>query len=267
MDVALIDYYANHGKSFLHSAAPPSKLLFTALVITSVVITEEFYLLLAIYLALVSLAVWTRLSAVKIISIAAYPAIFALLFVIATWDGSLLRAGVVMLKALTSALTMVILIVTTPYPDVFKTLKPVLPSIIHDGLYLTYRSLFVLLEMTDDLVKGLKVRGGLTKRKYIRNIANFSSGIGLVLIKGFDITEKYYGVMKVRGYTGKIASNNNSGRLSTDDIAAVAFGIVIFSLSLGIKLQGSIDQPGLYALIIAAIILVISIAYVAKEGR
>lgn len=267
MDVALIDYYANHGKSFLHSAGAPSKLLFTALVITSVVITGEFYLLLAIYLSLVAMAVWTRLCPAKIITIAAYPAIFALLFVILTWDGSLLRAGVIMLKALTAALTMVLLIVTTPYPDVFKTLRPVLPGIIHDGLYLTYRSLFVLLEMTDGLVKGLKVRGGLTKRKYLRNITNFSYGIGLVLIKGFDITEKYYGVMKVRGYTGEIASDKASWKLGTDDIAAVVFGILIFSVSLGIKLNGSFDQPGLYALIIAAIILMISIVYVAKEGH
>ncbi len=267
MDVALIDYYANHGKSFLHSAAAPSKLLFSALVIASVVITEEFYLLLAIYVSLVSMAVWTRLSVTKIITIAAYPAIFAILFVIVTWDGSLLRAGVIMLKALTAALTMVILIVTTPYPDVFKTLKPILPGIIHDGLYLTYRSLFVLLEMTDELVKGLKVRGGLTKKKYLRNIANFSSGIGLVLIKGFDITEKYYGVMKVRGYTGKIAADKNSGRFSTDDLRAVASGILIFSVSLGIKHYGSIDKSGLYALIVAAIILILSIVYTAKEGN
>ena len=267
MDVALIDYYANHGKSFLHSAGAPSKMLFSALLITSVVIMDEFYLLLSIYLVLVSMAVWTRLSVAKILSIAAYPAIFALLFVMVTWEGSVLRAGVIMLKALTAALTMVILIVTTPYPDVFKTLKPILPGIIHDGLYLTYRSLFVLLEMTDELVKGLKVRGGLTKRKYLRNIANFSSGIALVLLKGFDITEKYYGVMKVRGYTGKIASDKNSGRLSMDDIAAVALGILILSVSLGIELSGSIGQPGLYALVIAAIILVISTTYVAKVGR
>jgi len=267
MDVALIDYYANHGKSFLHSAGGPGKMLFSALVITSIVITDEFYLMLAIYLALVSMAVLTRLSVARILSIAAYPAIFALLFVIAAWEGSLLNSGVIMLKALTAALTMVILIATTPYPDVFKTLKPVLPGIIHDGLYLTYRSLFVLLEMTDELVKGLKVRGGLSKRKYLRNIVNFSSGIGLVLLKGLDITEKYYGVMKVRGYTGKIASDKNGRRFSTDDIAVVAFGILIFSVSLGIKLSGNIGQSGLYALVIAAIILITSIAYIAKVGH
>ena len=267
MDVALIDYYANHGKSFLHQTRPSSKLLFSALLIASVVITQDFYLLLAIYVTLVSLALWTRLPVLKIITIAAYPAIFAVLFVALTWDGSLMRAGVIMLKALTAALTMVLLIVTTPYPDVFKKLRPVLPGIIHDGLYLTYRSLFVLLDMTDALVKGLKVRGGLTKSKHLRNIKNFSSGIGLVLIKGFDMTEKYYGVMKVRGYTGKIADDKSDEAISNGDLIITGAGILIILVSIGIKFQGSPNQTSLYALILAAIISIISIIYVAKDGH
>lgn len=265
MDVALVDYYANHGKSFLHHAGAPSKLIFTALVIASVVITEQFYLLLAIYISLVAMAVWTRLSVIKIVTIAAYPAVFALLFIIASWDGSLERAGVIMLKALTTALTMVILIVTTPYPDVFKTLKPILPGIIHDGLFLTYRSLFVLLEMTDELVKGLRVRGGLTRRKYVKNISNFSSGIGLILIKGLDISEKYYGVMTVRGYSGKIAGEAGGRKISRDDYIAVTAGIAIFALSIAIKMDSSLFHSGLYALIIAAIILIVTTAYVGRE--
>lgn len=261
MDVALIDYYANHGESFLHKATAQAKVLFAVLVISSVIITTEFYLLLAIYTALVAAAVWTRLSVLKVLTIAAYPAIFALLFVILSWNGSYLDAGVIMLKALTAALTMVMLIVTTPYPDVFKTLKPVLPGIIHDGLYLTYRSLFVLLEMMDELVKGLKIRGGLTRRKYVRNIKNLSSGIGLVLIKGFDITEKYYGVMKVRGYSGKIAAGSNSSIFGGSNMIPIITGLIILSVSIVIKLNSEINTLGLYALIASAFLLIISIIY------
>lgn len=261
MDVALIDYYANHGESFLHRASAASKVLFAALVISSVIITTEFYLLLAMYTALAALAVWTRLSVLKILTIAAYPAVFALLFVILSWNGSYIAAGVIMLKALTAALTMVILIVTTPYPDVFKTLKPILPEIIHDGLYLTYRSLFVLLEMMDELVKGLKIRGGLTRRKYVRNIKNLSSGIGLVLIKGFDITEKYYGVMRVRGYSGKIASGSKNSIFAGTNMIPVVVGLIILILSIGIKLYSNTAAIGIYALMISAFLLIISIVY------
>lgn len=266
MDVSLIDYYANHGESFLHKASAAAKLFFSVFVIASVVITGEFYFLLAIYTALIAIAVWAWLPVLKIVTIASYPAIFALLFVLLTWNGSYLDAGVIMLKALTAALTMVILIVTTPYPEIFKTLKPILPGVIHDGLYLTYRSLFVLLEMTDELVRGLKVRGGITRRKYIRNIKNFSSGIGLVLIKGFDITEKYYGVMKVRGYTGKISDDETQGLFTASNISPLFAGLLILLLSLAVKFYASINNLGFYILISAVVLLMISISYRAKES-
>ena len=200
MDVAIIDYYANHGKSFLHKAKAFWKIIFTAMIIASIIITNDFYLLLGNYIALVTIAIWTKLPVTKILSIAAYPAIFALIFALAMWNGSWLRAGVIMLKALSAALTMVILIVTTPYPDIFNVIRPIVPKIISEGLFVTYRSVFILLELTDDLIKGLKVRGGITRRKYINNVKNFSSGIGLLLVRGFDFSEKFYGVMNVRGY-------------------------------------------------------------------
>ncbi|MCH8014786.1 MAG: hypothetical protein IH823_08445, partial [Candidatus Dadabacteria bacterium] len=155
MDVAIIDYYANHGKSFLHKAKAFWKIIFTAMIIASIIITNDFYLLLGIYIALVTIAVWTKLPVTKILTIAAYPAIFALIFALASWNGSWLRAGVIMLKALSAALTMVILIVTTPYPDIFNVIRPIVPKIISEGLFVTYRSVFILLELTDDLIKGL----------------------------------------------------------------------------------------------------------------
>ncbi len=93
MDVAIIDYYANHGTSFLHKAKALWKVVFTALVIASIILTNEFYMLLGIYITLVTIAVWTRLPVSRIITIAAYPAIFALIFAFAMWNGSWLKAG------------------------------------------------------------------------------------------------------------------------------------------------------------------------------
>lgn len=230
MDVAIIDYYANHGTSFLHKAKALWKIIFTALVIASIILTNEFYMLLGIYIALVTIAIWTKLPVSRIITIAAYPAIFALIFAFAVWNGSWLKAGVIMLKALASALTMVLLIVTTPYPDVFNVLRPFLPRVIAEGLFVTYRSVFILLELTDELIKGLKVRGGLTRRKYLRNIKNFSSGIGLLLVKGFDYSEKFYGMMNIRGYGGKITTQGAKTSINRNDVLAISIGLLIFAI-------------------------------------
>ena len=212
MDVAIIDYYANHGRSFLHRASTLPKITFAVLSIASVVITSDLYLLLGIYISLSALVIWSRLPIMRILSIAAYPAIFALIFALASWNGSWVRAGVIIMKALTAAITMVILIVTTPYPDIFVSIRPVLPKIIAEALVMTYRSIFILLELMNNLVKALRVRGGLTRRKYVSNVVNFSTGIGLLLIRGLDLSEKFYGVMTVRGYGGKISAAERKGK-------------------------------------------------------
>jgi len=261
MDVSSIDYYANHGTSFLHRARAASKIIFAALVIAAVVISDSFYLLLAVYISLFTLVVWTRLPVLKIATIAAYPAIFALIFAAASWNGSWMNAGIIVLKALSASLAMVILIVTTPYPDVFSCIGPVLPKIVTEGLFLTYRSLFVLLELTGNLVKGLRVRGGLTHGRYVKNIVNFSSGIGLLLVRGLDLSEKFYGVLKVRGYSGKLSGGVRDGRTGSDDIAAVIVGILIFSAALGVKTDSEFSEYAVYMPAVTLLILIVSAAY------
>jgi len=261
MDVAIIDYYANHGKSFLHKAKAFWKIVFTALVISSIILSNEFYMLLGIYISLVTVAVWTRLPVSRIITIAAYPAIFALIFAIAIWNGSWLRAGVIILKALAAALTMVLLIVTTPYPDVFNVIRPIMPRIIAEGLFVTYRSVFILLELTDELIKSLKVRGGITRRKYLRNIRNFSSGIGLLLVKGFDFSEKFYGMMNVRGYGGKISGQNTNMGMNRNDILAILIGFLIFGITIGTIYTKELLQLSTYVLLCSSLALVSSFIY------
>ena len=232
MDVAIIDYYAIHGTSFLHKANAPSKILFTALLIASIILTNDLYTLLGIYFTLVSLAIWTKLPVQRIITIAAYPAIFALIFAFLIWNGSWLKAAVIILKALSAALTMVLLIVTTPYPDVFNVVRPI----------------FILLELTDELIKALRVRGGISRRKYISNIKNFSSGIGLLLVKGFDFSEKFYGMMIVRGYGGKISGDRREPVITYNDILVIVIGLIIFGITIGTVIKKEFLQLSIYIL-------------------
>lgn len=265
MDVAIIDYYANSGSSFLHRAKPLSKIIFAALVITSVVITSDIYLLLGIYVSLAALVIWSRLPLIKIITIAAYPAIFALIFAVASWNGSWTRAGVIILKALSAALTMVILIVTTPYPDIFSSIRPALPKIILEGMVLTYRSIFILLELTDNLVKALRVRGGLARRRYLKNIVNFSSGIGLLLVRGLDLSEKFYGVMNVRGYGGKILEGRRGEKTGRNDFTAVILGGLILTVSLMIRFETGLIEYGAFLAAFSVLAFIVSALYIQLE--
>lgn len=261
MDVAIIDYYANYGTSFMHKAKASWKIVFAALLIASIILSNELYILLGIYFALTTIVVWTRLPVGKILTIAAYPAIFALIFAFLLWNGSWIKAGVIILKALSAALTMVLLIVTTPYPEVFSVLRPIMPRIIAEALFVTYRSVFILLELTDDLIKGLKVRGGLTRRKYIHNIKNFSSGIGLLLVRGFDFSEKFYGVMTVRGYGGKISSTRTNPLIGINDVIGLVIGVLIFGLVIGTVINNNLLEFSVYILGLSLLALVVSSVY------
>ncbi len=258
MDVAIIDYYANHGKSFLHRANALPKIAFAVFIIASVILTNDLYLLSAIYVSLAALVVWSRLPLVKVVSIAAYPAIFALIFAIASWNGDWIRAGVIILKALTASLTMAILIVTTPYPDIFLSIRPVLPKIIAEGLVLTYRSVFILLELMNNLVKGLRVRGGLTRRRYVKNVVNFSSGIGLLLIRGLDLSEKFYGVMTVRGYGGKISAGDRNGKFGVNDATIALIGLLILAAVLLMRIGTVLSAYSIYLLGLSVLVFIVS---------
>lgn len=268
MDVSAIDYYANHGASFLHRASAPPKLVFAGLVIAAVVVSGNFYFLLGAYVTLAALVFRTGLPALRVITIAAYPAIFAVIFAAAGWNGDWIGAGVIVLKALTAALASVIVIVTTPYPEVFASLRPFLPKIIAEGLFLTYRSLFVLLALMDNLVKALRVRGGISRGRIVHNVVNFSSGIGLLLVRGLDISEKFYGVMRVRGYNGKLSGGYGRAGSLLCDGGAVLTGAVILALALIIRFWPGLDALGIYFLYAAVIALAASAAGVLypKQG-
>ena len=262
MDIGIIDYFANSGKSLLHRASPLYKIISTVFVLSSIVITNDFIVLLSIYLMLASLVILTRLPFLKIISIAAYPAIFAVLFAISSRNEDWIIPATIILKALCAALAMVILIVTTPYPRVFSSISPFLPRVILEGLYLTYRSLFILLELMGNLLRALRIRGGLSPKRYIKNISNFASGIGLLLIRGFDLSERLYGVMQVRGYSGKIADEEGKRKLSQKDIFPIAVGLFILSVSLGARLEDDFKLYGIYLLTLSTVFVCCSDYYV-----
>ena len=262
MDIGIIDYFANSGKSLLHRASPLYKIISTVFVLSSIVITNDLIVLLSIYLMLASLVILTRLPFLKIISIAAYPAIFAVLFAISSWNEDWIIPATIILKALCAALAMVILIVTTPYPSVFSSISPFLPRVILEGLYLTYRSLFILLELMGNLLQALRIRGGLNPKRYIKNISNFASGIGLLLIRGFDLSERLYGVMQVRGYSGKIAEEEGKRKLGKKDIFPIAVGLFILSVSLGARLEDDFKLYGIYLLTLSTVFVCCSAYYV-----
>lgn len=235
MDIAALDFWAHSGRSAFHRASALSKSVGALLVVAGVVLSGDVVTLATIYLALAAALVSTRLPAGKLLLIAAYPALFASLFAVSRWDGTWTTPAVILLKALASALAMVLLITTTPYPEVFATFRRFLPAVVVDALFLTYRSLFLLLALFGHLMTALRLRGGVARRAYVRNLRNLSLGLGLLLVRALALSERMAEVLRLRGYRGHLGDARRWRAVGPHDLVPLGLGLAALLLALGTR--------------------------------
>jgi energy-coupling factor transporter transmembrane protein EcfT len=72
------------------------------------------------------------------------------------------------------------------------------------SFFLTYRSIFILLNVLEETQHALYFRGGLQWRHPRRSLINISNVFGHLIIKGIDASEKMYESMVLRGFKNKI---------------------------------------------------------------
>ncbi len=232
MDIAAIDYWANSGNSFLHRSSALGKGLAALAFVAATVMASSPFLLLAIYLLLAAGVFASRLPARRLFSIAAYPTLFALLFVASRWNGGLATPALILLKTLTAAQAMVLLIATTPYPDLFAALGRVTPGLLGDGLFVTYRSFFILLREMGRMLTALRLRGGMRPRQFASNLGNLSRALGMLLVRAVDLSEKLYAVLRIRGYRGRLVTGSRWHTMSGNDLFPLAAGVAALGLAL-----------------------------------
>lgn len=268
MDIAAVDYWASCRNSFLHRASTPAKLLASALLLAAILFSRDPFVLLALYLAMAAAVVATRLPAQRILALAAYPALFALLFAAARWDGSLLTPVVILLKALASALTVVTVIVTTPSPQLFAATHRVLPGVVAEALFLTYRSLFILLKLMDHMMTALRLRGGLMRRRYLQNGRNVSLALSLLLVRGTGLAERLYDVRRLRGYPprpGTQPTNVAGQRWGSSDPRPVALATALLVSAAAIRwIPGAAAFNG-YLLLLSLLMLALALLRAARH--
>ena len=228
IDVARIDHWAASGTGALHRSSTVGKLVFLILVVTSAVISRSPFPLMAGYGVLIALAVIAGLPWFKIALLSCYSALFALLY------GVSLRGGtwfvtLFVLKAVTPSLAMLMLIVSTPYPRIFALMSAVLPEILAAGLFMTYRTLFILLDMMDNFAAAIRLRGGFSPGSLYKNGTNISRGIAMLLVRAVERSSKLYEVMVVRGYNGSMAEQSGV-TLHKGDWLPVGSGALVLAL-------------------------------------
>ncbi len=203
MDIARVDSSATRGTSALNRTVPRAKLLAFGLVLAAVVVSTNVLVVSATAVALVAVIVGQRLPWRPMLLLAAYPGIFAALYAFAAATGWL-TAALIIAKAVTAALAAVLLMFTTPYPQVFAPIQRVVPTVIGDALLMTYRSLFLLLEKFAHTLTAVKLRAGLVGTNPVRSAATITRSLGGVLLYSIDLSQRTHDVMHLRGYDGRL---------------------------------------------------------------
>jgi len=197
-----LDYSAVEGKSRLHLLSAKWKIIGMGFVLLGVVLLRDIASLFLLYLILLGLFFISRIPK-KLFSLTLYPLIFAVLFIFLSGFqiGFIL---LVFLKVLCGSTGVVLLLATTPYPSIFGLMGKVLPPFFVTALFMTYRSIFILLDALEETQHALYLRGGIQWRHPWRSLINISNGFGHLIIKGIDASEKMYESMVLRGFEDRI---------------------------------------------------------------
>jgi cobalt/nickel transport system permease protein len=202
IQLSYLDYLAVEGKSFLHRLSPKLKIIGMIFVLVAIVTVKNLGGLFALYVFLLCLYAMARVP-MRIFPLTLYPLIFAFLFIFLS-GFQLFFILLIFLKVLCGSTGVVLLLATTPYPSIFSVLGRVLPSSFVMALFLTYRSVFILLSVLEDTQHALYLRGGVQWRHPWRSLTNISNAFGHLIIKGIDASEKMYESMVLRGFKGEI---------------------------------------------------------------
>ncbi len=202
IQLSYLDYSAVEGKSFLHRSSPKAKLVGMGFVLVGIITLRSLPALFALYAILLVLFFLSRVP-IKIFSLTFYPLVFAVLFIfISRFQIPFIL--LIFLKVLCGSTGVVLLLATTPYPSIFSILGRFLPSLFVVALFLTYRSIFILLNVLEETQHALYFRGGIQWRHPWRSLINISNAFGHLIIKGIDASEKMYESMVIRGFENKI---------------------------------------------------------------
>jgi len=202
IQLSYLDYIAVERKSLLHRLSPTLKIIGMVLVLLGIVTLRVLPGLLLLYGILLLLFFLSRIP-IKIFSLTLYPLLFALLFIFIS-GFQIHFILMVFLKVLCGSTGVVLLLATTPYPSIFSVLGRVLPSSFVTALFLTYRSIFILLNILEETQHALYLRGGFQWKHPWRSLINISNAFGHLIIKGIEASEKMYESMMLRGFKNKI---------------------------------------------------------------
>ncbi len=236
---AQIDQYASAGHTAWHRSSALSKLLLTVVTIGVAVFTPAWGALAAMLAIAATLALTARLP-LKLVGLAATtPLFFAALWLVSRWGTAPAEIAVTALRPVVASVVALWLVGTTPYPDLFAPISRVLPRVVGDSLFLTYRAVFALMQRTERLWRALFLRGALGGSLRHRG-ERMGEAVGTVVLHGFERSQRLYQVMHLRGHSGRICGCRHWRDTRADDLWVLVAAVAVVASRV---LLGEVGRP------------------------
>jgi len=249
-----IDRSATADLGWLHRVSAAGKLTAFALVLAATIVTWNALVVFALVLSLAAVAVASRVDLKLTFTLAAYPALFAAVFAFASAPDAL-TGTVIVLKAVCAGLAAVTVVMTTPYPQVFAPVQRIVPGVVGDALLMTYRTTFLLLGKFSSLLRAVRLRAGVRGRHPIRSARVTTQALGGLLLYSFDLAQRDYDILRLRGYTGRLRVNMPRSADRRVDIALVAAAALALATSITWRLGSATLNPYSWLLLFPAAVM------------
>ncbi|MDI6826722.1 MAG: energy-coupling factor transporter transmembrane component T [Candidatus Aenigmarchaeota archaeon] len=221
--IYLIDYYSNSIDSIIHRSSIISKLIFLVLVLSSILLTKSLINLLFIVSTIFILIIVAKLPFLKILKWSLFLVFFASLFAVSQIGYGLLPIQTT-LKAMSASLLMLLIICTTPYPEIFSIFNRI-STTLASIMFLSYRFFFLLLDEIEMKLKAIKIRGGYSG-SLIKRMKNIGMLIGSLFILSIEKSERIYNILRIRGFKGKVYCFREH-EFAPRDLLLIGIGLII----------------------------------------
>lgn len=259
-DLDLITHYSENCRSALSRASPWTKLVALIAIIVILTIANSIKLLVALY-ALILILYWqSDLPLRKLFDWCLLPILFVLsLVVLLMWsepgvplfslrlawvsltltDNGLLLLIRLLLKALISMTSSLLLLMTTKYAHLSAIIYRIFPSPLDQIFLMSYRFLFITLDMVDSMIRAFKSRGGGFIKSMSRQSQTFAEIFALVFIRAYDQAERVNKAMESRGYDGTYTTTTEVQQITPIEylilsafLVAVAYLLLFYGSSI-----------------------------------
>jgi cobalt/nickel transport system permease protein len=252
-DINLITYYSENCHSILCRISSWTKLIALISIVTILTIVQSIGLLVSLYLILIVLYWQSNLPLRRLFNWCLLPVFFVLsLVIILIWnepgislfslkfswlsltltDNGLLLLVRLLLKALISITSSLLLLMTTKYAHLSSMIYKTFPSPIDQIFLMSYRFLFITLDMVDSILIAFKSRGGEIMRSMGRQSKTFAEIFALVFIRSYDRAERVSKAMESRGYNGKYVAATEIQKMTFIEYTIIIFLFITVSYLL-----------------------------------